>query len=173
MTTDTSEKGLEALIVAQMTGMAGTVPKGPGMDEDPQPFVGFHNWILGNPHDYNRGYTADLAQLRAFVAATQKHLIEAFDLDHDSPTRQKFLARLQGEIGKRGVIDVLRSGIKHLAHDVTLFYGTSTPGNAKAAERFAQNRFSVTRQLRYSLDGPQIPSTWRCSSTGFRSRRSS
>ncbi|NMA19906.1 MAG: type I restriction endonuclease subunit R, partial [Lentisphaerae bacterium] len=30
------------------------------------------------------------------------------------------------------------------------FYGTPTPGNVKAAERFAANIFSVTRQLRYS-----------------------
>jgi len=43
MTTDTSEKGLEALIVAQMTGMPAEAAKPPGMDEDPQPFVGFHN----------------------------------------------------------------------------------------------------------------------------------
>src|SRR5437868_634888 len=105
MTTDTSEKDLEALIVTQMTGMPVGLPRSPGMDEDPQPFVGFHNWILGNPKDYDRAFTVDLAQLRAFLAATQKNLIEAFDLDHDSPTRQKFLARLQGEIGKRGVID--------------------------------------------------------------------
>jgi type I restriction enzyme, R subunit len=31
-----------------------------------------------------------------------------------------------------------------------LFYPSPSPGNPKAAERFAQNRFSVTRQLRYS-----------------------
>src|SRR5690606_35077130 len=66
--------------------------------------------------------------------------------------RQKFLARLQGEIGKRGVIDVLRHGVKHGPHEAALFYGTPSPGNAKAAERFAANRFSVTRQLRYSRD---------------------
>ena len=152
MTTDVSEKGLEALIVADMTGLHPASPGGPGMAEDPQPFVGLHNWILGNPQDYDRAYTVDLAQLRAFLAATQKHLVQAFDLDNDSPTRQKLLARLQGEIGKRGVIDVLRHGIKHGPHDVALFFGTPTPGNVKAAERFAQNRFSVTRQLRYSRD---------------------
>jgi type I restriction enzyme R subunit len=78
--------------------------------------------------------------------------VAAFDLDHDSPTRQKFLARLQGEIAKRGIVDVLRKGIKHGAHHVDLFYATPTPGNAKAAERFAKNRFFVTRQLRYSRD---------------------
>ena len=87
MKTDTSEKGLEALIVGDMTSAG---------------------WLAGSPKDYDRAYGADLAQLRAFVAATQPALVEAFDLDIDSPARQKFLARLQGEITKRGVIDVLR-----------------------------------------------------------------
>jgi len=61
-----------------------------------------------------------------------------------------FLHRLQGDIAKCGVADVLRGGIKHGPAHVDLFYGTPTPGNAKAAERFAANIFSVTRQLRYS-----------------------
>jgi type I restriction enzyme R subunit len=150
MKTDTSEKGLESLIVEHMTGVIS--PGGSGFAEDPQPFVGLHNWLLGNPADYNRAWTIDLAQFRTFIAATQPTLITAFDLDNDSPVRQKFLARLQGEIGKRGVIDVLRHGVKHGPHEATLFYGTPSPGNAKAAERFAANRFSVTRQLRYSRD---------------------
>ncbi len=131
MKTDTSEKGLESLIVGDMT--AG-------------------GWFAGNPKDYDRSYAIDLEQLRAFVAATQPTLVEAFDLDHGSPTRQKFLARLQGEISKRGVIEVLRKGVKHGPHSLELFYGTPTPGNAKAEERYAANRFSTTRQLRYSLD---------------------
>jgi type I site-specific restriction-modification system R (restriction) subunit len=119
MKTDTSEKGLEALIVAQMTGMPAAVPKAPGMEEGPEPFVGLHNWILGNPQEYDRAFTVDIAKLRAFLAATQEHLVNAFDLDHDSPTRQKFLARVQGEIGKRGVIDVLRKGIKDVLKSYT------------------------------------------------------
>ncbi|HEY5064200.1 MAG TPA: type I restriction endonuclease subunit R [Xanthobacteraceae bacterium] len=153
MPTDTSEKGLEALIVAQMTGATIAAYANTGMGErDPEPFVGLHNWILGSPQDYDRAYTVDLAQLRAFIAATQENLTDAFALDHDGPPRQKFLARLQGEISKRGIVDVLRKGVKHGAHDMTLFYGTPTPGNMKALEFFAKNRFSVTRQLRYSRD---------------------
>lgn len=151
MRTDTSEKGLEALIVAGMTGRA-AVPAGDDLAEEPQPFVGLHNWLLGDPAAYDRAWTVDPVQLRAFVAATQPSLVAALDLDNDSPARQKFLARLQGEIGKRGVIAVLRHGIKHGAHDVDLFYGTPSPGNVKAAARFELNRFSVTRQLRYSRD---------------------
>lgn len=151
MKTDTSEKGLEALIVAGMTGQIAE-PTGGGFSSKPEPFVGLHNWLLGDPKAYDRAWTVDLVQLCAFIDATQPLLVEAFDLDNDSPARQKFLARLQGEIGRRGVIDVLRNGVKHGAHHADLFYGTPSPGNAKAAERFALNRFSVIRQLRYSRD---------------------
>lgn len=155
MTTDTSEKGLEALIVAGMTGRAPSnveLPPHGGVSEEPEPFVGLHNWLVGDPNAYDRAWTVDFVQLRAFIAATQPSLFAALDLDNDGPVRQKFLARLQGEIGKRGVIDVLRNGLKHGPSDVDLFYGTPSPGNLKAAERFALNRFSVTRQLRYSRD---------------------
>jgi type I restriction enzyme, R subunit len=150
MTTDTTEQGLEALIVAQMTGRP-VAPSHPvGFTEDPEPFAGLSNWLRGDPSNYDRGWAVDLVQLRAFIAATQLPLAAALDLDGDSPTRRKFLARLQGEIAKRGVIDILRNGLKHGPHDIVLFYPSPSPGNPKAAERFAQNRFSVTRQLRYS-----------------------
>src|SRR5216683_162247 len=142
MTTDTSEKGLEALIVAQMTGQSVSSPTGSGFEDQPEPHVGLHNWLLGDPQDYERAWTVDLAQLTAFLTATQPKLVEVLDLGADSPTRQKFLARLQGEIGKRGIVDVLRKGLKHGPHEITLFYGSPSPGNAQAAERFALNRFS-------------------------------
>jgi type I restriction enzyme R subunit len=145
MITDTSERGLEALIVAQMTGRPVAPPEVDGFADEPEPFVGLDNWVLGDPRDYDRAWTVDIAQLTAFLAATQPLLSSALDLDADLPTRQKFLARLQGEIAKRGIIDILRSGLKHGPHDIS-----PSPGKPKAAERFAQNRFSVTRQLRYS-----------------------
>ncbi len=80
---------------------------------------------------------------------------ESLALDEDGPTRRKFLARLQGEITKRGTIDVLRHVVRHGAHDLDLFYGTPSAGNEQARERFAQNRFTVVRQLRYSRDEAQ------------------
>ena len=152
MTTDTTEKGLETLIVEQMTGRPVAAPDGSGLGKEPEPFLGLHNWLLGSLNDYDRAWTVDLAQLGAFLRATQPKVTEQLDLGADGPTRQKFLARLQGEIGKRGVVDVLRKGVKHGPSDITLFYGSATPGNAEAARRFALNRFSVTRQLRYSRD---------------------
>jgi hypothetical protein len=97
----------------------------------------------------------DLAQLWALLHATRPDIVPALGLDEDGPIRRKFLARLQGEISKRGTIDVLRHGINHGAHRVDLFYGTPSPGNTKAMERYDANRFSVTRQLRYSRDETQ------------------
>ncbi len=53
------------------------------------------------------------------------------------PARQKFLARLQGEITKRGVIDVLRNGIKHGPARRGPLLRHAIAGQSKAAERFA------------------------------------
>jgi type I restriction enzyme, R subunit len=155
-TTDTTEKGLESLIVAAMTGKTGIAPLKPEEAGDSEGGFGGGGWILGGAKAYDREYAVDLSQLSEFIYGTQKSLVEAFDLEHESPTRRNFLARLQGEVAKRGVIDVLRRSIKHGAHHVDLFYGTPSPGNKKAEERFAQNRFSVTRQLKYSRDETQL-----------------
>ncbi len=152
MTTDTSEAGLEKLIVKAMSGRTDLLSPPYQATATSVPVAGGTGWILGDANHYNREYAVDLVQLTGFLEMTQANAAEALDLAHDSPTRRKFLARLQGEIAKRGVVDVLRNGIKHGAVAIDLFYGTPSKGNEKAAERFAQNRFSVTRQLRYSLD---------------------
>ena len=51
---------------------------------------------------------------------------------------------------------MLRKGIKHGPHQIDLMYGTPSPGIEKAHVQYAQNRFSVTRQLRYSRDQTQL-----------------
>jgi len=137
MTSDTSELGLEALIVRDMTSTSG-------------------GWISGLPSDYDREYCLDLKQLTTFLRTTQPAVSEGLDLDDDTPTRRKFLSRLQGEITKRGTIDVLRHGVRHGPHDITLFYGTPSQGNEMAKQQYENNRFSVTRQLRYSRDETQL-----------------
>ncbi|WP_420635695.1 type I restriction endonuclease subunit R [Candidatus Palauibacter sp.] len=154
MTTDLTERGLERLICEALAGDPCDPPSGRTVGERVAPYGGV-GWSPGNRHDYNREYCVDLIQLRAFLHATQPDAAPAFRLDEDGPTRRKFLARLQGEIGKRGTIDVLRNGIKHGPHDLDLFYGTPSARNETARRRFLQNRFSVTRQLRYSRDDTQ------------------
>jgi len=152
MTTDISEKGLETLIIRHLTGEDGlTVTSDPVTEE---PNISGSGYFASNPKDYDRAHSLDVPQLFAFLRATQPEAFEklAMDDDPNDIKRLKFLARLSDEIGKRGVIDVLRNGVKHGPVHLDLFYGTPSPGNAKSEVLHAQNRFSVTRQLAYSMD---------------------
>lgn len=134
--TDTSEFGLESLIVRSLVDEAG--------------------YVQGRSEDFDKDHAIDLAKLRSFLEATQPQIAEAVGIAEDSPKRQQFLHRLQGEIAKRGVVDVLRGGVKHGPLAVDLFYGTPTLGNVKAEQRYAANVFSVTRQLHYSKDAGRL-----------------
>ena len=154
MPTDTSERGLERLICTGLTGNACEPPTSGTVAEPPAGYGGV-GWSCGNPHDYDREYCLDLVQLSAFLRNTQPEAAESLSLSKDGPTRRAFLNRLQGEVNKRGTIDVLRNGIKHGPLYLDLFYGTPSPDNPGAQERFEQNRFTVTRQLRYSRDEAQ------------------
>jgi type I restriction enzyme R subunit len=136
LTTDTSEKGLETLIIESLVSEAG--------------------YVQGSSEDYDREHVVDLPKLREFIEKTQPETAEALALGEDCPKRTQFLHRLDGEIAKRGVIDVLRKGVKHGPVSLDMFYGTPTAGNVKAAELHAANIFSVTRQLRYSQDETQL-----------------
>ena len=134
--TDTSEAGLESIIVKSLIEEA--------------------NYQSGNPQDYDRSHAVDLVKLTSFIQATQPEIAEHLCLEEDCPKRTQFLHRLQGEVAKRGIIDVLRKGVKHGPDAITLFYGTPTANNEKARELFGQNIFSVTRQLRYSANETQL-----------------
>ena len=156
MTTDTSEKGLESLIVRHMTGTDGLAVEPHTAARPPVPYGGT-GYMAGSTKDFDRAHALDMAQLFAFLRATQPEAFKKLAMvdAHDAKdiNRLKFLGRLSAEVGKRGVIDVLRKGIEHHpAGHFDLFYGTPSEGNAKAAALHAQNRFSVTRQLAYSTD---------------------
>jgi len=161
MPTDTTEKGLETLILRHMTGMDGLVfDSGGTAAETPDAVASAKaagaGWLAGNPKEYDRIHAIDVPQLFAFLDATQSEDFRKLGItdyrDSKNINRQKFLARLSSEIGKRGVIDVLRKGVAHGPIHFALFYGTPSQGNAKAAALHGLNRFVVTRQLRYSSD---------------------
>jgi type I restriction enzyme R subunit len=155
MTTDISEKGLETIIMLHMTGNDGLRPT-PGDVQSELPLSTGNGWFAGDPKDFDRAQALDVPQLFHFLQATQPEKFKKLGIadctDAKDIARLKFLARLSSEIGKRGLIDVLRKGVDDGPLSFDLFYGTPSPGNAKAAALFAKNRFVVTRQLRYSTD---------------------
>lgn len=156
MTTDTSEKGLETLIMRHMTGLDGLAVNADAVAGASVSYGGT-GYFAGSAKDYDRAHAIDAPQFFAFLRATQPGAVKKLAIaDVNGPkdiNRIKFLARVSSEIGKRGIIDVLRKGVEHHpAGHFDLFYGTPSEGNAKAKALHAQNRFSITRQLTYSTD---------------------
>lgn len=134
--TNTKENGLETLIVNWL--------------------VKHNSYEEGSNADYNREYAIDETRLLRFLEKTQPEQFKLLGLSASEQKKRAFLNRLQSELAKRGIIDVLRNGIKVYPADVILFYLTPSENNRKAKEQFAQNIFSVTRQLRYSSDANKL-----------------
>lgn len=132
MPADTSEHGLESLIVESLVNEAG--------------------YARGNAADFDREHCVDWPTLLTFLKATQPEKVTKLDLDTEGPKRTRFLARLTGEISRRGVVDCLRKGVSDGPVTLDLFYGTPHPSNESAVEKYAQNVFTVTRQVRFSPD---------------------
>ncbi len=135
---DTSESGLESLIVQCLTERNG--------------------YEEGKNADYNKEYAVDETRLFRFLRDTQPNELKKLGVlaPRSDVKKRQFLNRLSGEIAKRGVIDVLRNGVEDYPVDLIMFYLTPTEKNAKAREMFKKNIFSVTRQLRYSADAKRL-----------------
>lgn len=136
LTTNTRESGLEALIVDWL--------------------VNHNGYEQGTNADYNREYAIDETRLFRFLQDTQPDAMEKLGVFKADLKKKQFLNRLQGEIAKRGIIDVLRNGIKIYPVDLIMFYLTPTENNVKARVMHEKNIFSVTRQLQYSLDTTRL-----------------
>lgn len=134
--TDTKEKGLESLIVKWL--------------------VEHNGYEQGNNADYNRDYAIDETRLFRFLEDTQPDSLEKLGVFQAEVKKRQFLNRLQGEIAKRGIIDVLRNGVKIYPANLIMFYLTPTENNVKAKEMHEKNIFSVTRQLMYSNDSTRL-----------------
>ena len=134
--TNTKESGLEALIVKWLVEQNG--------------------YEEGSNTDYSKEYVVDETRLFRFLSDTQPKEMDKLGVFYSETKKRQFMNRLQGEIAKRGVIDVLRNGVKVYPADLIMFYLTPTECNEESKKMFAKNIFSVTRQLRYSQDAGKL-----------------
>lgn len=136
MPTNTKEAGLETLITAYLANSNG--------------------YEQGQNSDYNKEYAIDEKRLFRFLQDTQPEKLDTLGVFINEMNKTKFLNRLQGEITKNGIIDVLRNGVKIYPVTLDLFYITPSQQNKKAKELYSKNIFSVTRQLMYSRDNTRL-----------------
>lgn len=113
-----------------------------------------HGYDLGKSDDYDKTYGMDLGRLEAFLCDTQPERIAASRVFETPVNRRRFLERLRDEITKRGVVDVLRKGVRHLSQTFELYMPLPSELSKRAQKRYAQNRFTVIRQLHYSSVRP-------------------
>lgn len=99
------------------------------------------NWLVdhngyeeGNNTDYNREYAIDETRIFRFLQDTQPAQMGKLGVFQSEQKKRQFLNRLQGELAKRGIIDVLRNGIKAYPVDLIIFYLTPTENNVKAGK---------------------------------------
>lgn len=134
--TNTKESGLESLIVKWLVEQNG--------------------YEEGTNADYNKEYAVDEIRLFRFLQDTQPKEMDKLGVFTSDTKKRQFLNRLSGEIAKRGIIDVLRNGVKVYPADLIMFYLTPTENNEQARIMYEKNIFSVTRQLRYSRDAGKL-----------------
>lgn len=134
MITDTSEKGLEALITNYLcnneTG---------------------NGFILRTYPQYNRVDCVDEDLFFNFLHATQEKDIKKLQAIHGNNYKSKILYRLNNQIKLIGIIEVLRKGITDNNIKLKLFFDKPVSTlNEKDIVLYKQNIFSVTRQVHYS-----------------------
>jgi hypothetical protein len=102
--------------------------------------------------DYDRALCLVSRDVIDFVLATQPKEWQELAQHHAAAVREQFLKRLAGEIERRGVLDVLRTGIKDSGCKFKLAYFRPASGlNEETRQLHGANLFSVVRQVRYSL----------------------
>lgn len=90
--------------------------------------------------------------LSKFIQSSQPKEYEKLSLQYGELTEDKLLRRVSDEINTRGVIDVLRKGVKDRGcHFDLVFFEPKSGLNPEHKDLYKQNQFSIVRQLKYSI----------------------
>lgn len=157
MPSNTKEVALEAAIQKRLCGTNLEELKANGhqgsVAEASVLYRSGHQYWLGDSNDFNREYAIDERRFWHFLETTQAEELEK--LKRQSDWKLRILQRLDRMIKKYGIIQLLRDGLEVDDASFTLMYVLPLASSSQQVkERFEQNEFSVTRQLRYSSSSP-------------------
>lgn len=106
---------------------------------------------------YDKVHALDTSMLLDFLKETQPTVYDKLKL-YDAAACKRFLDRVSSELKRRGVIDVLRSGVSHeQCSNIKLYYALPDDDNAAAKALHEKNTFGEIRQLAYSQPHVQDP----------------
>lgn len=158
MPSKTNEQALEAAIEKALTGSNLEEMKAQGyapqqMAEGEIHYRSGNGFYIGDPNDYDAKWAIDKRRFWHFLESSQAE--ELAKLRKRSDGELKILHRLNVLIKKYGVLELLRKGLDvDDAHFELLYPLPLASSGERVRQQFEQNEFSVSRQLRYSLDKP-------------------
>lgn len=150
MASQTNEQALEIAIEKHLTGTCLEAQKAIAEGKD-VPFSQNHGYQLGLPQDFNARYAIDSKRFWAFLEQTQHEELEKLQ-KHGGDWRLKVLERFDRLIKKYGLLHLLKKGLNVDDANLQLMYPAPLASSSdKIKQNFAENIFSCTRQVRYSL----------------------
>ena len=154
-----NEQALEAAIEKILTGTCLEELKDQGVavdavNENAEIYRTGKGYYIGQPSNFNPQFAIDEQFFWSFLESTQKEELEK--LQKQSDWKLKILNRFDRIIKKYGIIHILKKGLQVDDAHFTLFYQLPLASSSKTVQdNFKKNRFSVTRQLCYSVDNPR------------------
>ena len=147
MNVTVSERAFEDAIEAALLRREGVVAEERYSYDDMPP----GGYSKHSPEDYDRTLCLVPRDVLDFVLATQPREWKRLSEHHGTAVEEQFLKRLASEIGRRGALDVLRTGIRDMGCKFQLAYFRPASGLNEETKRLHEaNLFSVVRQLLYS-----------------------
>jgi type I restriction enzyme R subunit len=131
MPTNTREIGFEEFIESQLTNL--------------------HGYRTRVASQYDTSLAMDSELVLEFIRETQSEEWQKLVTQYGAEAGEQFLKRLDAEIAERGLLSVLREGVRDRDAFVRMAFWKPESGmNAVAEREYAANILSVMRQVRYS-----------------------
>lgn len=159
MPSQTNEQALESAIEKSLTGVCVEELKEQGVTKDvlqdlSEPYRSGNGYFIGSASDFNSRFAIDELRFWDFLETTQKD--ELAKLKKQSDWKLKILERLDRMIKKYGIIRLLKKGLEVDDAQFNLLYMLPMASSSEQVKKnFENNQFSVTRQVRYSLENPK------------------
>jgi len=95
----------------------------------------------------------DKTTLLAFIKDTQEATWDKLTASYGKSVEDSVVKRIASECDKRGLLDVIRNGVKDRGQLIRLaYFRPPTSLNPKTEELYAKNRLTVMRQIYFDLD---------------------
>ena len=113
--------------------------------------LALHGYKARTTSQFDKKLAMDTELVVSFVQASQPEAWEKLSEQYGAEVQDRFLVRLDSEVAERGLIDVLRRGVRDRGVTVRLaFWQPQNDLNPELVTEYKHNILSVMRQVKYS-----------------------